>query len=423
MKYSCGNRNEYGKVGVGLLVLAVGFLGLVPFVVRSAAAPVLIAERNHQGMQTVIPDWVVYPKREWLKISPAEAGFDEAKFNEIVSRPTMVRILSDLWNKGSKQALATLRRYLKSSPKGGDFGGELHDGDTWGAVLTRGGYLVQTWGDPDYKYQSASVGKAFTRAVFGLAVDNGLIKPDDLIYKSWSGEGQLSHSHKYLNQGHHETLTWQDLLTHRGGFPVTNGYYWKRGLTAGISPFPKWAKPTGDPFYDNYSHTTPGVFESYSSGGYWRLAQALTALWERDIKWVLDEKLFRHMDIPPDRWDWTAGKVVQDTEDWYPDLPGYGDFIDPPYEVDGHVVRGGQWVVMSAKDLARFGLLIATRGVWNGKKLISPEWIQSHKGGNGSLVAGEPATYISIGMVTSQGVPYQLLQDAIGGPVAVSSKP
>ncbi len=42
---------------------------------------------------------------------------------------------------------------------------------------------MQTWGDPDYKYQSASLGKAFIRAVFGLAVDEGLIKPDDLIKK------------------------------------------------------------------------------------------------------------------------------------------------------------------------------------------------------------------------------------------------
>ncbi|MCH8293359.1 hypothetical protein IH992_19935 [Candidatus Poribacteria bacterium] len=27
----------------------------------------------------------------------------------------------------------------------------------WGAVLTRGGYLVSTWGDADYRYNTASL--------------------------------------------------------------------------------------------------------------------------------------------------------------------------------------------------------------------------------------------------------------------------
>ena len=62
---------------------------------------------------------------------------------------------------------------------------------------------------------------------------------------------------------------------------------------------------------------------------------------------MLDERLFSHMGIPAGRWNWTPGQVVHDTPDWYPDMPGYGGFIDPPYEIDGHVVRGGPgWVLM-----------------------------------------------------------------------------
>ena len=54
----------------------------------------------------------------------------------------------------------------------------------------------------------------------------------------------------------------------------------------------EWARWTGDPFYDNYSHAEPGTVAIYSSGGYWRLSQALTAVWCRDLKTVLDERLF-----------------------------------------------------------------------------------------------------------------------------------
>ena len=67
---------------------------------------------------------------------------------------------------------------------------------------------------------------------------------------------------------------------------------------------PEWANWSGDPFYDNYSHIEPGAIGRYSSGGMWRLAQPLTALWNRDLKEVLDEKLFSKIMIPSDRWDW-----------------------------------------------------------------------------------------------------------------------
>ena len=100
-----------------------------------------------------IPDWVIYPQDKWVQITPAQAGFDAVKFNSIV---------------GDSQA------------KGGRWEGEVHEEEEWGAVLTRGGYLVWVWGNPAYKYQTASVGKAFSRALVGLAVEAGLIQPDDL---------------------------------------------------------------------------------------------------------------------------------------------------------------------------------------------------------------------------------------------------
>ena len=59
--------------------------------------------------------------------------------------------------------------------------------------------------------------------------------------------------------------------------------------------FPEWAKWTGDPFYNLYSHIEPGTVGHYSSAGFWRLGQALTALWGRDLKDVLAEKIFRKM--------------------------------------------------------------------------------------------------------------------------------
>ncbi len=93
------------------------------------------------------------------------------------------------------------------------------------------------------------------------------------------------------------------------------------------------------------------------------MSQALTAVWKKELKDVLDEKLFSHMGIKPDDWQWATGKELHDNKLWYPKMPGYGLYCDPPYEFnDCRVQGGGGWVVMSASDLARVGLLVASRG-------------------------------------------------------------
>jgi CubicO group peptidase (beta-lactamase class C family) len=348
---------------------------------------------------------VVFPEDHWLEITPAEAGLDVKKFDAILQRAKI---------------------------HGGGFGGvKVADGQ-WGAVLTRGGYLVRRWGNPSYRYQSASLGKCIVRALFGLSVEAGVLKPDEPIWKTWTGRGQLSHPHKYLDEGFHRQLTWRQLLDHRGGFVLESGFHWRRRTMfhAVIPPGVTW---TGDPLFDNFAQTPPGSTTRYSSGGYWRLGQALTALWGKDLKEVLDERLFRHLGIPADRWEWTPGKEVHDTRDFYPDFPGYGEYVDPPYEINGHVVRGAAgWMRISAEDLARFGLLIATGGVWKGKRLIGAEWLRGHAGLDIHVVAGDPDTMVAIAKINTKDFPFgaevatqgklSFPRDLITGPVRVKVK-
>lgn len=333
----------------------------------------------HGQDQDRLPDWVTFPDQQWIKITPAQAGLDARRLEQIVSAANI--------------------------HGGGTLGVQVQEGQ-WGAVLTRGGYLVCSWGDPSSKYQSASLGKCILRALFGLSVEAGLLKPDEPICHTWTGRGELSHPHKYLDEGLHRQLTWRQLLEHQGGFVLESGYSW-RTKTVFHAAIPDGVKWTGDPLFDNYAHTAPGSVTRYSSGGYWRLGQALTALWNRDLKEVLDERLFRHIGIPADRWDWTTGKHVHDTKDFWPDLPNYGEYIDPPYEIKGHVVRGGPgWMVISSEDLARFGLLIATGGVWKGKRLIGGEWLRGHAGLDVHVVAGDPETMVSIAKINTKNFPF-----------------
>ncbi len=288
------------------------------------------------------PPWVNFSPDPWPTLTPAQAGLDPEAFRAFLdhNRDTFFP-----------------QSYGGQRPVSG------------GVVLARGGYVIQTWGDPDYRYQNASLGKQFSQLCFQLAVDDGLIHPDDPIAKHWDGEGLTGH--KRLDQGFHPDLTFRHLVENRGGFPVGNGYWWATRSDS-FPGIPEWAEWTGDAEHDSYSQIPPGSQYHYASGNYWRLSQALTAIWRRPLKDVLDERIMGPIGIPPDHWDWIDGRTVKETVDFYPELPGYGDFLDPPFEIHGIPVQGGGgWVVMSARDLARLGLLVATGGVWGETRLVS----------------------------------------------------
>ena len=315
----------------------------------SGGLRIMAVNASPASAQPKIPDWVHFPGNEWETIPLEDSGLDVAAFRE--------------WTGRQKPRL------------GKATGGQ--EPETGGVAIARAGYLLHSWGDPNFRYQSASLGKTFTRMALQLAVDEGLIgSADDPVMDYWTGDGLLE-AHKVLDRGHHRQLTFQHLQDMVGGFPVTNGYVWRsrgedRPLPRYAQEAPAWAIHTGDPDYDNYAHIEPGLEKCYSSGGYWRLSQALTSIWKMGLKEALDRKVMAHIGIPPDRWDWLTGEAVRRDRGSYPETPGYGDFLDPPYTIDDVPVHGGGgWVVMGATDFARVGLLIATGGIWQGRRLIS----------------------------------------------------
>ena len=84
-------------------------------------------------MSPQVPEWVVYPQESWQPVTPIEAGLDADKWSRFLETRNV---------RGAAQPA-----------------GEAA-GPQWGAALTRGGYLLHTWGDPEFRAQTASVGKA-----------------------------------------------------------------------------------------------------------------------------------------------------------------------------------------------------------------------------------------------------------------------
>ena len=269
-------------------------------------------------------------------------------------------------------------------------------------VITKNGYLVAEFGDSDLvAVQSSSVGKAFAGLTIQLLIDKGwLDSADDPIHKYWTGEGELTDPSKYMDNDRHKSITFRHLDKMLGGFPISNGWTWSR-----CSDVPDWATCSGNPMSDNHAHIQPGEYR-YSSGGRWRLHQALTAIMCLSMKDFLDQELFHKMGIKAENWWMESGQVLHDDEDWYPNMPGYGLFCDPPYVINGGEVQGGGgWVYMSPKDLARIALLVANKGVWNGERLISDtDFLYNHNGGNYSSMFGDPSNMIACGQVATTGI-------------------
>ena len=83
-------------------------------------------------MGIAVPNWATYPGKDWERITPEEAGLDPEGFAR--------------WVDGL-------------DVRGARFGGEDHSGDQFGAVLTRGGYLIHSWGCRSYIHHTASVAR------------------------------------------------------------------------------------------------------------------------------------------------------------------------------------------------------------------------------------------------------------------------
>ena len=55
--------------------------------------------------------------------------------------------------------------------------------------------------------------------------------------------------------------------------------------------------------------------------------------------------------------------------------------------------------------MARFGHLIATRGIWKGEQVTDPDWLRGHSGGNKCGTSGESEHFTAMGVVTTIGFP------------------
>ncbi len=220
-------------------------------------------------------------------------------------------------------------------------------------IILRGGRPVARWGDTDRADMTFSVAKSYLAVLAGVAVADGLIGDLDAPVADRLDIPEFASEHN-------RAVTWRHLLSQtsewRGtlfGKPDTVDHH--RALGRGA---------------DNTAKGTPRQLQA--PGSYWEyndvrvnvLSLALLHLFERPLPEVLKARIMDPIGAG-DGWSWhpyrnatvqVAGRAMQS-------VPGGGHW------------GGGIWI--SAADHARFGLLMARDGVWEGAKLLPEGWVQA----------------------------------------------
>jgi CubicO group peptidase (beta-lactamase class C family) len=205
---------------------------------------------------------------------------------------------------------------------------EKHGGGS-GCVI-RHGYLVKEWGDSTKlaDIKSATKGVAGT-TLLGLAVDAGLAQLDDRAAKHYPTIGAERPANR---------RDWLAEITIRHLATMTAGFDDERP--------PKLV----------YRPGTGGYYSNDSSN---MLAELLTIRFNEDLAAVFKRKVMDPIGVPPTEWKWREN-------------------VYRPKTVNGLQSREfASGITVTYRALARIGYLYLREGDWNGRRVLSREFIHN----------------------------------------------
>jgi CubicO group peptidase (beta-lactamase class C family) len=219
-------------------------------------------------------------------------------------------------------------------------------GGTNGIIL-RHGYIVAEWGDTQRVEPTYSVAKSFLSTLLGLAIDRKLIKSINDPVRNYISDGGYDspHNAKVTWEEHvHQTSEWE-------------GSMWgKSSDFIGVEQFGKGSRKPRE-------IKEPGTHWEYNDVRINRFSLSLLRVWRKPLPQVLKEEVM-------DR--------IGATSTWQ-----YHGYDNSDVVIDGKKMKsvgggtrwgGGLWI--NTRDEARYGLLFLRKGKWDGKQIISEEWVR-----------------------------------------------
>lgn len=294
------------------------------------------------------------PPGTWQHRTPSSLGLDSTRLAE------SIRFALDNESKMPRDQQLAQAQTFGREPHDEGVGPFADRGNPTGIIIYKG-YIVSEWGEPLRTDMTNSVTKSFLSAVVGLAVDQGLIHnvtdtvsqyiPSIELYTPLNTESsQLIYP---FETPHNKKLTWDVMLRQTSDW---EGTLWGK---------PDWAdRPGSKPEeWIGRPRNTPGSVWKYNDVRVNALALAATCVWRKPLPQVLKTYIMDPIGASS-TWRWNGYRnawIVLDGQ--------------PVQSVSG----GGHWgggMFINAYDMGRFGLLTLHRGNWNGRQLMSEQWIR-----------------------------------------------
>lgn len=300
-------------------------------------------------------------KDNWQARTPEKSSFDTAKLNEAIefAKANEAKAPRD-------QELGQAQTFGRE-PFGESVGPYKTRGEMTGIII-KNGFIVAEWGEPFRVDMTHSVTKSFLTSVVGLAFDKGLIKNlRSPVYKEMApvsvydplvkfDDANKFGKSKFLDlfeSEHNKKITWENLLQQNSDW---EGTLWNK---------PDWAdRPDRDSStWLTRKRNEPGTVYEYNDTRVNLLALAALNVWRKPLPQVLKENIMDEIGASQ-TWRWH----------------GYENSY---VLIDGQIMQsvsgGGHWgggMFINARDMARFGLLVEQNGMWNGKQILSKEFLK-----------------------------------------------
>jgi CubicO group peptidase (beta-lactamase class C family) len=199
-------------------------------------------------------------------------------------------------------------------------------------------YFYEYTKDSVQELRSAT--KSFVSALTGIAIDKGLIKSKDDKVLSFFPEYQLKNMSPLKKQ-----ITIENMLANASGLDCDISNEKSEGNETKMDYSDDWVKFTLDlPIVD-----TPGRKGMYCSGNPITVGRIIEKTTKQSLPGFANEMLFKPLGIRHYKWNFK------------PDKSNAEDYCQ---------------LYLTSREMAKFGLLYLSNGKWNGKQIVSANWVK-----------------------------------------------
>ena len=303
------------------------------------------------------------PENNWERKTPTSLNIDSSLMHQAIQYALTHE------TKFPKNLMLTQAMQFGKEPFSDPIGPMASRGPAAGIIVYKG-YIIAEWGNLFSVEMVNSVTKSMLSTVVGLAVEKGLIRSIEDKVSNYIPPIELANTtpsidHNPITQTsfiypfeteHNRKINWEHLLRQTSDW---EGVLWGK---------PDWADRPSDKSEEwiTRKRFEPGTVYKYNDTRVNALALAATTVWRKPLPEILREQVMQPIGAS-NTWAWTGyknawivldGKMIQS-------VSGGGHF------------GGGMFI--NAYDMARFGLLSLRNGNWNGRQIISEEWIKKSK--------------------------------------------